>query len=40
MSSSSEADGAARWAMLDLFTLLGREDPRADRYQRELARVL
>jgi putative thioredoxin len=33
-------DGAARRAMLDLFTLLGREDPRADRYQRELARVL
>lgn len=33
-------DGAARKAMLDLFTLLGRDDPRVDRYQRELARIL
>jgi putative thioredoxin len=34
------ADEAARKAMLDLFTVLGRDDPRVDRYQRELAQLL
>lgn len=34
------ADEAARKAMLDLFTVLGREDPLVDRYQRELAQLL
>jgi putative thioredoxin len=33
-------DAAARKAMLDLFTLLGREDPLVDRFQRELAQAL
>ena len=33
-------DEAGRRAMLDLFALLGREDPLVDRYQRELARTL
>jgi putative thioredoxin len=33
-------DGAARKAMLDVFALLGREDPLVDRYQRELSRLL
>jgi putative thioredoxin len=34
------ADEAARKAMLDLFTVLGRENPLVDRYQRELAQLL
>ena len=34
------ADAAARKAMLDIFALLGREDPLVDRYQRELSRLL
>lgn len=34
------ADGAARKAMLDVVALLGRQDPLADRYQRELSRLL
>jgi putative thioredoxin len=34
------ADAAARKAMLDVFALLGREDPLVDRYQRELSRLL
>ena len=33
-------DGAARKAMLDIFALLGRADPLAERYQRELSRLL
>jgi putative thioredoxin len=33
-------DGAARKAMLDIFALLGREDPLVERYQRELSRLL
>jgi putative thioredoxin len=34
------ADEAGRKAMLDLFTVLGREDPLVDRFQRELAQLL
>lgn len=33
-------DAAARKTMLDIFALLGREDPLVDRYQRELSRLL
>lgn len=33
-------DSAARKAMLDLFTLLGRDDPLVDRFQRDLAQLL
>ncbi len=33
-------DAAARKAMLDVFALLGREDPLVDRFQRELSRLL
>jgi len=33
-------DAAARKAMLDVFALLGREDPLVERYQRELSRLL
>ena len=33
-------DGAARKAMLDVFALLGRENPLVDKYQRELSRLL
>ena len=33
-------DEAARKAMLDLFTVLGREHPLVDRFQRELAQLL
>jgi len=34
------ADAAARRTMLDIIALLGREDPLAERYQRELSRLL
>ncbi|MBY0279730.1 co-chaperone YbbN [Candidatus Binatia bacterium] len=33
-------EGAARKAMLDVFALLGRENPLVDKYQRELSRLL
>jgi len=33
-------DGAARKAMLDVFTLLGRDHPLVDEYQRKLAQVM
>jgi len=36
----SFGDGAARKAMLDIFAVLGREDPLAERYQRELSKLL
>ena len=34
------ADAAVRKALLDIIALLGREDPLAERYQRELSRLL
>jgi len=34
------AEAAARKAMLDVFALLGRQDPLVDRFQRELSRLL
>jgi len=33
-------DAAARKAMLDIFTLLGRDDPIVDEYQRKLSQVM
>lgn len=33
-------DAAARKAMLDIFTMLGREDPRVDEFQKKLAAVM